>query len=100
MNIDLVTLLCRSSGLPEPVTEFRFDPTRRWRFDWAWVDKLVALEQEGGVWVQGRHSRGVGFERDCVKYAEATLAGWAVFRASPNQIRSGAVLDWLERALR
>jgi hypothetical protein len=96
---DPVTLLCRAHGLPEPKREVRFHDERLWRFDWAWIPEFVALEQEGGLWVQGRHSRASGFEADCVKYAEALLLGWVVFRASPKQIQDGTVLSWLQRAL-
>lgn len=60
---------------------------------------MVALEREGGVWTRGRHTRGKGFEADAIKYAEAALKGWTVFRASPQQIVNGTVLGWLQRAL-
>jgi hypothetical protein len=95
-----LTLLCRAHALPEPDCEVRFHPERLWRFDYAWPLHRVALEREGGIWVQGRHSRGVGMEADMVKYAEATLLGWRVFRASPQQIQDGTVLVWLQRALK
>ena len=65
-----------AAGLPEPVREFKFHPTRRWRFDFAWPDHKVAAEVEGGTWTGGRHTRGSGFEKDCHKYnAAAGLVG-------------------------
>jgi hypothetical protein len=30
--------------LPDPVTEYRFHPTRRWRMDFAWPAHQVAVE--------------------------------------------------------
>ena len=45
-------------NLPAPVPEFRFHPERKWRFDFAWPEHKIAVEQEGGVWIQGRHTRG------------------------------------------
>lgn len=79
--------LWRQLGGPEPYEcEHRYHPTRRWRFDFAWPDVLVAVEVEGGVWVKGRHVRGVGFEQDCDKYNAAAWAGWAVFRLTGRML--------------
>ncbi|NIP25770.1 MAG: hypothetical protein GWN94_02580, partial [Phycisphaerae bacterium] len=49
-----------------------------WRFDFAYKTERVAVEVEGGVYTQGRHTRGEGFEEDCEKYNQATLLGWRV----------------------
>lgn len=81
-----LSLLCRAERLPEPVMEFQFHPSRKWRFDWAWVDQKVALEIEGGAFVGGRHTRGAGYTRDMAKYNAAQLLGWKVFRCVPNEL--------------
>ena len=60
-------LLCRALKVPPPVAEHRFAPPRRWRFDWAWPDHMLALEIEGAVWTGGRHTRGAGYLRDMEK---------------------------------
>lgn len=86
--------------LPAPSLEFRFHPTRRWRFDFAWPDHKLALEIEGGVYVLGAHTRGAHFEGDCEKYAEALVLGWRVLRVTPRHIKDGRALAWLERAFR
>ena len=36
-------------------------PTRRWRFDFAWPDPMVAVEIEGGLYQSGRHQSFKGF---------------------------------------
>ena len=69
--------------------EHRFHPTRRWRFDLAWPNLLIACEVEGGTWNGGRHTRGSGFEADCEKYNAATLLGWSVLRVTGKMIRDG-----------
>lgn len=84
------------SGLPSPTREYRFHPVRRWRFDLCWPDKgLVALEVEGGIWNNGRHTRGLGFLKDMEKYNAATMMGWRVFRVTPQQIKEGVALGML-----
>lgn len=86
-------------NIPQPVTEHRFHPKRRWRFDLAWPEHMLAVEVEGGVWTSGRHSRGAGFVADCEKYNEAMLAGWRVIRVTGLHIDNGAAMDWICRAL-
>lgn len=87
------------AGLPEPVRELRFHPDRRWRFDFAWPDALVAIEIDGATWTQGRHTRGKGYESDCEKLNEAALMGWQALRVTGRHVRSGQALEWLRRAL-
>lgn len=95
----------RAAGLPEPILEYRFHPKRRWRFDLAWPDQMIACEIEGGAWMQTDTGRGKGhahpkrFEKDCEKYSEAAVAGWRLIRATPEQVRSGQAVDWLSRTL-
>ena len=73
-------------GLPAPVMEHRFHPTRKWRFDFAWPAERVALEVEGGVWVGGAHGRGSGIVRDIEKYNAAAALGWRVMRVLPKNL--------------
>jgi len=87
------------AGLPDAQTEYRFHPVRKWRFDYAWPHHKLALEIDGGGFVAGRHSRGLGIEKDCEKVNEAIALGWRVMRATPRQVRDGIVLNWIERAL-
>ena len=79
--------------------EYRFHPTRRWRFDLAFPSRWVAVEVDGGAFIAGRHARGAGIRNDCEKFSEAAALGWRVLRVLPEQIESGQALGWLERAL-
>ncbi len=90
----------RFAGLPDPVREHIFHPHRKWRFDLAWPDQMVAVEAEGGIWSNGAHSRGKHFESDAVKYNEAQILGWVVLRFSGGQIRSGLALQTIERIVK
>lgn len=87
------------AGLPVPQREYRFHPSRKWRFDAAYVDRRLALECEGGIWVQGRHTQPQGFLKDCEKYNEAALLGWRVLRFTSQMIRNGTAIIQVERAL-
>ena len=82
-------------GIPAPVEEYRFVKDRRWRFDFAWPKYLVACECEGGIWYGGRHNRPVGYQKDMEKYNRAAAEGWAVFRFTPQQFKSGEAGEFL-----
>lgn len=83
----------------EYVSEYRFDEVRRWRVDFAFPDKRVAVEVEGGHWVNGRHTRGQGFEDDCEKYNALALKGWRLLRFTGKTIKSGEALKQLRKAV-
>jgi very-short-patch-repair endonuclease len=75
--------------LPPHEVEYAFaKPERRWRFDYAWLDQKVAVELDGGSWVGGRHTRGVGFEGDCEKMNAATLRGFRVLRFTATMLKN------------
>jgi very-short-patch-repair endonuclease len=95
----MLTML-KWAGLPEPMTEYRFHPSRKWRFDFAWEAPKVALEVEGGTWISGAHTRGRHFESDAEKYNEAALAGWKVLRVTTQMVDDGRAIAFIERALR
>ena len=86
-------------GLPAPAREWRFAPPRRWRLDFAWPERRVAVEVDGGTWSGGRHVRGAGVEADCEKLSEAAARGWRVLRVSARMVRDGRAAELARRAL-
>jgi hypothetical protein len=96
---DALALQIRATGLPEPAREFWFWAGRKFRFDFAWKPLMLAVECEGGTWTGGRHTRGKGFENDCIKYNEAALLGWRVLRFPASMIHDGRALATIERAM-
>lgn len=78
--------ICRSLDLPEPIAEHRFHPSRRWRFDWAWPERKIAVEIDGGIWIQGRHNRASGYLADLEKLNAAAEMGWRVLRFATGKI--------------
>jgi very-short-patch-repair endonuclease len=91
--MDLFLLLLKQNKLPKPIPEYKFCETRKWRFDFAFEKQKVAVEQEGAVWVRGRHTRGSGFVKDMEKYNAAALLGWRVLRYTPDQMFTEAIED-------
>lgn len=90
---------CRMAVLPEPVREYRFAAPRRWRFDYCWPLEKLALEVDGGGWVNGRHSRGLGIEKDAEKLNAAVALGYRVLRATPKMLADGRALDAIKAVL-
>ena len=90
---------CKAAKLPAPVLEYRFHPSRKWRFDLAWPDRKLAAEVDGGIWVGGRHNRGRGFEADMVKMNAGAVLGWRVLRFSVGMVKSGEALNTLQECL-
>lgn len=89
-------LHCRAEKL-EPVREFRFHATRKFRFDFAFPARKLAIEIEGGLFVNGGHSRGAAYEKNLEKYNTAAKMGWTVLRYSTDMVLAGtAISDVLE----
>lgn len=77
--------------------EYRFHPIRRFRFDYAIPSKKIAIEQEGGVWTNGRHTRGKGYISDMEKYNLATSMGWRVLRFTPEQMMTTETINLIKK---
>lgn len=97
---ELVTQL-RLSGIPEPRSllhpegQVRFHPKRRWRFDLAWPDILLAAELQGFG-----HSNPKCLGIDCEKACEAAGLGWTLLPMLYKHIRNGKALAWIEQNYR
>lgn len=88
-------LHCQANHLA-PVREHVFCPGRKFRFDFAWPDKMIAVEIEGGTaFGKSRHSRGKGFETDCVKYNIAARLGWRVLRFTTSMVIEGLAITYV-----
>jgi|SRR3990167_1642717 len=89
-NLENIFLMrCMALGLPEPEQEYRFDKERKWRFDFAWPKKKIAVEIEGGTWSRGRHNRPGGYAADCEKYNAGVVMGWRIFRYTRDMLNNG-----------
>lgn len=96
---DIFTVICKTDLKVECVKEYKFHPTRRWRFDYAIPEHKIALEVEGGVWTGGRHTSPKGFLGDIEKYNTATLMGWRVFRTTPDELYKLSTINLIKSAI-
>lgn len=87
------------SGLPAPLIEYRFHPVRKWRIDYFFVRARVGLEVQGGIFIQGRHSRGASLLKEYEKLNEAAAMGIRMLYCTPQQLKKGEILPVLKRAL-
>jgi len=85
--------------LEPPHREYKFIKGRKFRFDFAWPDKKIAVEIDGGTFSCGRHTRGVGFRNDCIKFNLAMLDGWRVFRGDSYMVIQGDLIETVGLAL-
>jgi hypothetical protein len=87
------------AGLPSGEHQHRFAPPRRYRFDLAWPDQMVAVEVQGGIWSGGRHARGSGIAAECQKFSLAAAMGWRVLPVTREMIEDGIAVELIRRAL-
>lgn len=64
--------------------EHRFFKPRRWRFDFAWPARMVAVEIDGGRWAPGGGWHAGDEDRE--KLSAAAALGWRVLRFSTQQV--------------
>jgi very-short-patch-repair endonuclease len=99
---ETLLLFIKAEGLPIPEREYAFALEalgRRWRFDFAYPERKIGIECEGGTWAKGRHTRGSGFAKDCEKYNTAATMGWAVLRFTKDMIDNGDAIETIKEAL-
>ncbi len=91
----------QAAGLTPPARQYRFDPIRRWAFDFAWPERRVSVEIQGGIYAKTRlgHSSGSGIEAGMEKHNAAQLAGWIVLAYSDHGINDGSMVEDVRRAL-
>jgi len=68
---------------------------RRFSYDFYFPAYRLIAEIEGGTWSKhhkSRHTEPEGFERDCEKYNEATIAGFSVLRFTSTMVTSNKLI--------
>ena len=80
--------------------EHRFAKPRRFRFDLAHLPTKIAIEIQGAVWVNGRHTRGSGLLNEYTKMNLAAALGWRVFYLCANTVNDEAIYHQIATAIR
>lgn len=79
---------CMERGLTME-KEHRFHPERKWRFDYAIIEKKIAVEYEG-IFGGGksRHTTVTGYTEDTEKYSQAAVMDWKLIRVTAKNYKS------------
>ena len=96
---DVFTFLLKQRLGIECVREYRFHPTRQWRFDYAIPDLRIAIEIDGGIWINGRHNRASGYLGDMEKFNAAATLGWVVLKFTPQEQYSQKTLELITQTI-
>lgn len=85
----------QEAGIGGWVAEFKPIPGRRFRLDFAWPDRLLAVEVDGAA-----HRTRERFAGDLEKNALLLLAGWRVLHVGRAQILDGRAIQWAKELMR
>lgn len=97
---DIFTVfMCNRVGMA-CVKEYRFHPTRLWRFDYAFPALKIAIECDGGVFTNGRHVRPQGYINDMEKFNNAAMLGWLVLKFTPEQMLTQSAVEQVRETIR
>jgi len=69
------------------------------RFRWDFVISDLAIELQGGVWTAGKHTRGKGYQNDCIKMRLAIMAGYKPVHFVTGEVMDGTAIKWITEYL-
>lgn len=91
--------LCVAAGLPKLIPEYKFHPTRKWRFDFAYPEYMLAIEIDGGGYINGRHNRESGRILEREKFNTATTLGWRVLHFTPTEVAKLSTIETIKKSI-
>ena len=79
-----------------PLREFPFHPKRKYRFDFAWPTRKIAVEVQG---MGPGHCSLAGMTQDHEKHLQAMLLGWRVVYLTTSHLKSKKKFHVIVKAL-
>ncbi len=78
--------------------EFAKPINKRWKADFAFVDQMLLIEVDGGIWVNGKHVRSGSADNERIRQNAATCLGYAVLRFTPKMLDNAVdtIVHWME----
>jgi|SRR5579875_3767526 len=90
-------LHCRLELPPalQPIREYVPFPPRKWRLDFSWPERKLAVEIESSVHrIQNR------FASDLEKYNRLNIEGWTLLRYTRKMVETAEAIDTVKKVLR
>jgi len=84
----VLEILKHEKKIDDFVKELKFDPNRKFRFDWAIPNLMIAIEYEGIYSKKSRHTTVSGYSKDIEKYNLAITKGWRVLRYTADNYKN------------
>src|SRR6266567_1586530 len=87
-------------GAPVFEVEYRFNtPDTDHRWDIAFTEEKLAVEVNGGIWIQGAHAHPTTIIRNMKKGNLGALRGWRVLAFEPREVKTGGPVNLILEAL-
>lgn len=78
---------------------YRYVPGRKFEADFAFPDRRLLIEVQGGIYSRAAHGSITGILADNERLNLATLNGWGMFRFTPDQVKDGTAIETIRKAL-
>lgn len=81
------------------MAEYKFASDRKWRFDFVFPPHKIALEVQGGLFTNGRHSRGAALLKEHEKLNAAACRGWRILYVIPDNLCMTETIEMVRSAI-
>lgn len=95
----LLAFQLKAHHAPQFDREFRICPERKFHIDIYFAKERLAVEVDGGGYINGRHSRGYGMDSDAEKSALIARLPARLLRVTPRWVKNGHAVQWILTAL-